>query len=409
MHYILYIKSIFRWYAWPFGPAFCKIIPAVTDAFYGVSLGCMTTISLHRHRMIVHGMKPQMTFKQAKMILCFIWFISIATISGPLYPIFVYTSNENATKCTPDFISAGKYYAEAYQLTLAIAWYILPLFIIMLTFLLIRYHLKKQMSYEWMGKGEANTTMAKQVLGIKKALRMLAPVVVIFALLMLPWNIFRIHSLFSSFYKIPPTYLMLYRIFAGTLLVANSVVNPFIYYIMSQEFRTEFRKQFWILKRFIGLGKHESEFCVEIDRETGRKTVRRKESMARLSRNSSTKSSYRRMSRRSKSSNQDRASERPPRVRRVGTTETTTEITEQEATKLVNGITNNGVIESPKFFPRKRSLLDRSVYHVSENGALIQTESATVEKQSKDWSLDHFRPSSVYRVLFDRNERETNL
>lgn len=262
---------------WPFGPALCKIIPSVSDAFYGVSLGCMTTISIHRYRMIIHAMGNQLTFFHAKLIIIVIWLISLSSISVPLYPVLKYFEKDTGGQryCIPKWPS--KIYEESYQMFLFTGWYILPLFIILYTFLRIRYHLRKQLKYEWLKGAEHNLLISNHILGIKKALRMLAPVVIIFAILMVPWNVLRIVSLF---YGLPTIqYNEVYVLIAGTMLVGNSVINPFIYYIMSIEFRVEFQKQFWLLKLKLGIVKDSDEFTIQADRN-GRRFVRRFESIA---------------------------------------------------------------------------------------------------------------------------------
>ena len=261
---------------WPFGPALCKIVPSVSDAFYGVSLGCMTTISIHRYRMIIHAMGNQLTFLHAKLIIIVIWLISLSSISVPLYPVLKYFEKDTGQRyCIPKWPS--KIYEESYQMFLFTGWYIVPLFIILYTFLRIRYYLRKQLKYEWLKGAEHNVLISNHILGINKALRMLAPVVILFAILMVPWNILRIVSLFYRLHTIQ--YHEIYVLIAGTMLVGNSVINPFIYYIMSVEFRIEFQKQFWLLKLKLGIVKDSNEFTIQADRN-GRKFVRRFESIA---------------------------------------------------------------------------------------------------------------------------------
>lgn len=261
--------------SWPFGAALCKILLSVSDAFYGVSLGCMTTISIHRYRMILHAMGTQLSFFQAKIIIIFIWFISLSTISVPLYPVIKYFKVSDTCRCGSFWPSQT--YERSYQTVLTIVWYILPLLIILSTFLRIRFYLRKQMQYEWLQGSNHNILISNHILGIKKALRMLAPVVIIFAMLMLPWNILRGISLVTPLHTIP--YFQVYIFISGTMLITNSVVNPFIYYIMSVEFRIEFKKQLWLMKNICGLKSSSEEYAVAEDKH-GRRFVRRLDSLA---------------------------------------------------------------------------------------------------------------------------------
>ena len=100
--------------SWPLGEAVCKIIMSVSDAFYGVSLGCMTTISIHRYRMILHAMEEQLTFRQSKLIIVCIWLISLLTISVPLLPVMQHgRNNVGQNFCTP--VWPTKTYELVYQ------------------------------------------------------------------------------------------------------------------------------------------------------------------------------------------------------------------------------------------------------------------------------------------------------
>ena len=121
--------------------------------------------------------------------------------------------------------------------------------------------------------------VANHITGIRKALRMLAPVVIVFAILMLPWNIIRLVSYFTEYHLIDD--IQIYIVISGTMLVANSVSNPFIYYIKSREFRLEFQKQYWLIKVKLGIQKvndEEGRFVIEPNNHGGRIVVRRAQS-----------------------------------------------------------------------------------------------------------------------------------
>lgn len=265
--------------SWPFGGTLCKIIPSVSDAFYGVSLGCMTAISIHRYRMILHAVGRQLTFTNSKLIILIIWVISLASISAPLFPVKRYYSNDTTgvSSCYSKWPSRS--YERSNQLFLFIFWYVFPLLIILFTFVRIKLYLEKQMKYEWLKGSEHTLLVANHITGIRKALRMLAPVVIVFAILMLPWNIIRLVSYFTEYHLIDN--IQIYIVISGTMLVANSVSNPFIYYIKSREFRLEFQKQYWLLKVKLGIQKvndEEGRFVIEPNNHGGRIVVRRAQS-----------------------------------------------------------------------------------------------------------------------------------
>ena len=152
-------------------------------------------------------------------------------------------------KCKSNWLSVSDSYRKVYQIV-QLSWYILPLFVILFTYLRIRTHLRKTLRYEWAtanGNNVAQSGLQSRVVGIKRALTLLAPVVIIFALLLFPFNLIRFLSLVMDMSTIKHIYT--YIDIAGALMIANSCSNPFIYYIMSKDFRDQFRKQFRKLMR----------------------------------------------------------------------------------------------------------------------------------------------------------------
>lgn len=300
--------------SWPFGAVLCKILPALSDCFYGVSMGCITAISIYRYRMILHSMSTHMTFLHAKVSMLVVWVIALAIISAPLCWVLVLVSNKrsqpivstndtsslaNSTSSTDlatnfsypllttisTLLSANETstpvlprqpkqreilykcisswpsdkFRKTYQI-IQITWYLLPLSVILFTYLRIRRYLKKTLKYEWVTAGGMNNLkqsgLTGRVLGIKRALTLLAPVVVTFAVLMFPWNLLRLLSIVMDIKKIP--YIVTFLEVAGVMMIANSCSNPFIYYIMSKEFRDEFRKQFKTITRCYKMSRDDS-------------------------------------------------------------------------------------------------------------------------------------------------------
>ena len=299
------IRSVMNW---PFGAIVCKILPSISDSFYGVSMGCITAIAIYRYRMILHPMTSHMSFKHAKIIVIVIWVIALCVISVPLswvlklqtgripintggnsnlslanlthmwhpflnnslgnismtsHPGHVnlpmnQTNGEAVSAQAKQYIVISRCisrwpsprFREIYQIV-QISWYILPLSVILFTYIRIRTYLKKTMRYEWTKTGDnrgTQTGLTSRVMGIKRALTLLAPVVITFALLMFPWNLFRFLSLVMDM-KSKIKHIYSYIEIAGAMMVANSCSNPFIYYIMSKDFRDEFRRQFRLLTR----------------------------------------------------------------------------------------------------------------------------------------------------------------
>ena len=163
--YPLWIISNLLPHRWPFGGFLCKTLFPLTDVFFGVSVGCMMCISVHRYRKIVNSKSRQMSFVHAKCLIIFMYVVSMLTISVPVYPIMQYEtgslgtnlsllSNNNITtlkrvvykKCSWRYPSVV--YKNSYMLYLIIAWYVIPLLVILCTYLRIKFYLLRR--YKWM-------------------------------------------------------------------------------------------------------------------------------------------------------------------------------------------------------------------------------------------------------------------
>ena len=101
--------------------------------------------------------------------------------------------------------------------------------------------------------------------------------VVAYATLSLPWNVLRAVSVFEQ----SPYKIIRNKIFsevASTLLVVNSVVNPYIYYLASKDFRMQFRHGFRSLLTMLKVRKHvetDSIFADSLDggEQEGRRSL----------------------------------------------------------------------------------------------------------------------------------------
>ncbi|XP_022799384.1 neuropeptide Y receptor type 6-like [Stylophora pistillata] len=234
--------------SWPFGEFLCKTFQPFTDIFYGVGIGCITAIALHRYRMLVHCMKPQMNVQKAKRVLFFIWLLSFFIVVMPLFFVMELRKKPFTGKqyCEPSWPT--KLAQQMYHTTIAISFYFAPLVIISLTYIRIRTKLKdsirKHDSYR-RSSFKADETMsrketASRIMQNRRALRLLAPVVVVFAVCMAP---FIFLHLVASFIRIKGSIhtAIAFRFFA-LLLVTNASANPIIYSVMNSDFRRDFKQ-----------------------------------------------------------------------------------------------------------------------------------------------------------------------
>ncbi|XP_066929348.1 neuropeptide Y receptor type 4-like [Clytia hemisphaerica] len=232
---------------WPLGEPMCKLLSSSADFFHIVSLATIVAIAIARYHTIVHSMDAKWTLRRIRLIILFIWVFSFVAESIP--SIMSYQLYEQKYKIMNETRILFRVCSHDAQSTMVavdnivetFVWYFIPLLIILLTFLRIHFFLKEHMRQSSVHQTSSNIQTRYKKL--RKVTKMLAVVVFCFALLMLPWNIIKLLEQFTDL-RIEETH----RKFAATFLVLNSCVNPFIYYMMSAEFRMEFKKQIIRLK-----------------------------------------------------------------------------------------------------------------------------------------------------------------
>ena len=121
-------------------------------------------------------------------------------------------------------------------------FYILPLSIILTTYLRIRRKLSGDSFLDSQMREDPTNTVKKRLEQNKKALRILTPVVIAFSLLMFPINAIRIAAAFGEDLHSNFAYLRLVYNISVLLLLANSSINCIIYAVVNKDFRKEFKR-----------------------------------------------------------------------------------------------------------------------------------------------------------------------
>lgn len=235
-------------FSWPFGEFICRTVFPFSDIFYGVEIGCITAIALHRYRMLVHCMKPQMSVQTANRMVFAIWFMSFVFIVVPLFFVMRVISSRGAhtTECLP--LWPYPFTEQLYSVITVVLLYVIPLTIILVTYVRIKAKLKESIrmhnTYRLASLGQSNSIprqneILARIAQNERAMRLLTPVVIIFAITMFPVSLYRVLAPFVLSirrYKYVP---VIFR-FILILLIANSSVNPVVYSVVNTEFRREF-------------------------------------------------------------------------------------------------------------------------------------------------------------------------
>lgn len=197
-------------YHWPLGVFLCRCVFPLSDLFFGVSVWSITLIAVDRHRAIVRGVLPKRSstvFKLARWMVVCVWILSFLIISVPQYVVmdfFDYRPDFNITDCTQRWPNEedGDEMRQANFMSLAVFCYVLPLTIVVGTFHSISRKLRASSKFNRTIRedyGEIDEQRHRERLRERqnsKAKKLLIPVVIAFAVTMLPLNVFRLVVLY---------------------------------------------------------------------------------------------------------------------------------------------------------------------------------------------------------------------
>ncbi|XP_031555071.1 neuromedin-U receptor 2-like [Actinia tenebrosa] len=243
---------------WVLGRFLCLYISPGLDVFFGASIWSITVIAIERYKNIISRkvfVKKGESFKRVTLKIVLIWLVSFAVVAAPLYPLFVYKRANNSAyyDCYPIWPAfMNNFMFKAYAVSLAIFWYLLPLGIITVTYWKISAQLRQSNTFHKTMHGEeaAKSKLFKEeerrrLKQNKKAQRILTPLVVIFAVTMLPLNMLRLLIAFMpEFNLLEKNYYVLIHDLSVLLIVINSSLDPCVYYLCSKEFRVGMKALF---------------------------------------------------------------------------------------------------------------------------------------------------------------------
>ncbi|XP_061102249.1 thyrotropin-releasing hormone receptor-like [Conger conger] len=239
---------------WVYGHAGCLGITYFQYLGINVSSCSITAFTIERYIAICHPMRAQTvcTVSRAKRIIAGVWAFTCVYSLLWFFLVDIQVNADQRVQC--GYKVSRDLYLPIYLIDFAI-FYVLPLLLAIVLYALIaRILYQGPVPQPASSRGHATTTLRRSckepseggakagrhrsaLSSRKQVTKMLAVVVVLFALLWMPY---RTLVLVNSFMATP--YLdAWFLLFCRTCIYANSAINPIVYNLMSQRFRTAFR------------------------------------------------------------------------------------------------------------------------------------------------------------------------
>jgi len=228
---VVYFELNFNW---PFGAVMCKLLPALMSCFVMGSVGTMLAISIDRHQSIVHPFGMRISRYQGKLVMLLIWLTALLPAFPLLGVMAIIPKPTGGVACLEVWPqTTGMPYSKIYLLCTFALTYTIPLPIMILIYIKIGIKLRQAI------KEAADRPGFTQAQATKRIIKMLAAVVVCYALCFLPF-----HTLYfmMDFGGYKSTYMYMLQSYFQVLMYGNSATNPVLYAFLGDQFKRGFKR-----------------------------------------------------------------------------------------------------------------------------------------------------------------------
>ena len=233
-------------YKWVLGKALCLYITPISDLFFTASIWSITTIAVERYANIAWKMMRiggRRSLRRSRLVIVAIWVMSFVTTSLPVYMLRVYDSH--LRRCHAPFPKTVGRGLVTFNATLQ---YFLPLSIITFCYQRIGKRVsersrlfQRETETESQAKDPSSMMNTKAIMQqTKRTQRILKPLVILFALTMLPLNVLNlVIAYWDKLFLQDYAFLLVSAVYVSTF--ANSAADPLVYCLVSKEFRAEIK------------------------------------------------------------------------------------------------------------------------------------------------------------------------
>ena len=229
---------------WLLGKVACLYIAPFTETFFGASIWTITAIACERYLKIAWKIKKirfgeTRSLKRTLFIIIAIWVISFAVTSMPhnLYAKY----NSETKKCSSNFSPTFRRSVITINATIL---YVLPLSIIAFSYQRISKRVSqrsKSLLVETpLGNGslESSRSNARALLQqTRKTQRILKPLVILFAVTMLPLHMLTFTLVYWSNYQFVQSYFLILFTIVNISIGINAAADPLVYCVVNEDFR----------------------------------------------------------------------------------------------------------------------------------------------------------------------------
>ena len=210
---------------------YCRLVQPLLTIFYFLSIFTISSMAIHRCKLITNPYKPKMRKRGAYLWIVAIWMSSFIIV----LPLSIVAKSEDGS-CQEDWPSLN--HRKAYTLALFILQFVLPLLVIAAAYLKIGVYLWRSA----VPQSSLSTSKKKRAQKRKKeniqVIKTLALIVILFAICLLPGQIGFLlwefgdeqdQAIMNAIFK-----------FADLLDCLHACVNPIVYGLLTEQFRREY-------------------------------------------------------------------------------------------------------------------------------------------------------------------------
>ena len=213
---------------------YCRLVQPLLTIFYFLSIFTITSMAIHRCRLITNPYKPKMRKRSAYIWIAAIWISSFIIV----LPLSIVAKDEGGF-CQENWPSLN--HRKAYTLALSILQFLLPLFIIAVAYVRIGIYLWRS-TVPQSSLSEAKKKAQKRRKENIQVIKTLAMIVLLFAICLLPGQIAWLLLDFGRQQEWKVAFVIFK--FSDILDCLHACVNPIVYGLLTEQFRREYIRYF---------------------------------------------------------------------------------------------------------------------------------------------------------------------